>query len=350
MQRRLRRPLRPECAPARSSALRGHRSAPRPDPGGVPRGRDAARRAGDRRRGRALVPRAARSRRPARVAAVKPQSAFFEALGPARRAAVLARVIAEARARGLLVLLDAKRGDVGLDGRGLRRGVPGATARRFARDAITLNPYLGLDSLEPFLRRGREQRRRALRGAALEQPGRARLPGSAGAASVRSTSASPRRSARRRSALRGPETEWSSLGVVVGATRPEESRRVREILPRSLFLVPGYGAQGGSARDAVAGFVAGPGRAPRRRPGGLVARDRLPGRRPQRRRRELGARRRPRPRRRHRRAHRRGAIQRRLRCSARLRVAARASEAVAPSGRSSARPCSCAGGRARASS
>ena len=46
--------------------------------------------------------------------------------------------------------------------------------------------------------------------------------------------------------------------MVVGATWPDESRRVREILPRSLFLVPGYGAQGGGPRDAVAGFVPGP--------------------------------------------------------------------------------------------
>ena len=58
--------------------------------------------------------------------------------------------------------------------------------------------------------------------------------------------------------LRGPHTEWSGLGVVVGATWPDESRRVRELLPGCLFLVPGYGAQGASAADAVAGFVRGP--------------------------------------------------------------------------------------------
>jgi orotidine-5'-phosphate decarboxylase len=56
-----------------------------------------------------------------------------------------------------------------------------------------------------------------------------------------------------------PRTGWSSLGVVVGATWPEESRRVRALLPRALFLVPGYGAQGASAHEALAGFVAGAG-------------------------------------------------------------------------------------------
>jgi orotidine-5'-phosphate decarboxylase len=58
--------------------------------------------------------------------------------------------------------------------------------------------------------------------------------------------------------LRGPSSEWSGLGVVVGATWPDESRRVRELLPGSLFLVPGYGVQGAPAADAVAGFVRGP--------------------------------------------------------------------------------------------
>jgi orotidine-5'-phosphate decarboxylase len=58
--------------------------------------------------------------------------------------------------------------------------------------------------------------------------------------------------------MRCPETGWSSLGAVVGATYPEAQRRLRELLPRALFLVPGYGAQGGGAKQAVAGFVAGP--------------------------------------------------------------------------------------------
>jgi orotidine-5'-phosphate decarboxylase len=58
--------------------------------------------------------------------------------------------------------------------------------------------------------------------------------------------------------MSGPATGWSSLGVVVGATYPGHADRVRELLPRSLFLVPGYGSQGGSAVDAVRGFVPGP--------------------------------------------------------------------------------------------
>ncbi len=61
-----------------------------------------------------------------------------------------------------------------------------------------------------------------------------------------------------REPLSGPKTGWSALGVVCGATWPEQARRVREALPRALFLVPGYGAQGGSASEALQGFVPGP--------------------------------------------------------------------------------------------
>jgi orotidine-5'-phosphate decarboxylase len=206
-----------------------------------------------------------------RVAAVKPQSAFFEALGPAG-AAVLARVIEAARARGLLVLLDAKRGDVGSTAEAyaaayLAEGAP------YRSDAITLNAYLGLDSLEPFLETA------ARSGAGLFVVLRSSNPG---ARDFQDLPAQGRPLYERvaealgakAKALVGSDTGWSGLGVVVGATWPAESRRVREILPRSLFLVPGYGAQGGSARDAAAGFVPGPGG---RLEGGLIASSRAIG-------------------------------------------------------------------------
>jgi len=66
--------------------------------------------------------------------------------------------------------------------------------------------------------------------------------------------------------LIGPKTGWSSLGVVCGATWPEQARRVREALPNALFLVPGYGAQGATASAAVESFVPGP----NGREGGIV--------------------------------------------------------------------------------
>jgi len=206
-----------------------------------------------------------------RVAAVKPQSACFEALGP-DGAALLARVLSEARARGLLVVLDAKRGDVGSSAEAyaaayLRKGAP------FACDALTVNAYLGLDTLEPFLAAAAESGGGVFVVLRSSNPG-ARdlqdLPAPLLPLYERLATALGAKAA----ALRGPETEWSGLGVVVGATWPEQSRRVREILPRSLFLVPGYGAQGGDARDAMAGFVSGP---DGRLEGGLVSSSRAIG-------------------------------------------------------------------------
>jgi orotidine-5'-phosphate decarboxylase len=200
-----------------------------------------------------------------RVAVVKPQSACFEALGP-EGGLVLARVLAAARERGLLVLLDAKRGDIGSTAEAyaaayLRKGAP------FVCDALTVNGYLGLDTIQPFIEAAGESAGGVFVVLRSSNPGAGDLqdlpvrerPVYEHLASALSTKAA---------ALRGGETEWSGLGVVVGATWPEQSRRVREILPRSLFLVPGYGAQGGGAEASVAGFVPGP---DGRLEGGLVS-------------------------------------------------------------------------------
>ncbi|MCG8588359.1 MAG: orotidine-5'-phosphate decarboxylase [Proteobacteria bacterium] len=198
-----------------------------------------------------------------RVAVVKPQSAFFEQLGW-RGIRVLSELCEQARREGLLVLLDAKRGDIG------------STSAAYAQylnpkgalpvDAITLNAYLGRDSLEPYLRAAHEH------GAGLFVLAKTSNPGS-GDYQNRDVEGQPLYAALAESlcqpaeALRGPKTGWSSLDVVVGATYPAEAAAVRERLPHSLFLIPGYGAQGASADDAVASFVPGPAG----REGGIVA-------------------------------------------------------------------------------
>lgn len=200
-----------------------------------------------------------------RTAVVKPQSAFYEQLGPAG-VTLLADVIRRARDRGLLVLLDAKRGDIG------------STADAYARaylepeapmscEALTVNPYLGLDSLEPFAQRARDHGRGVFVLVRTSNPG-------AGDLQDLEVKGAPLFHAVARSLapleeeLRGPETGWSCLGVVVGATWPEEHQAVRDALPRALFLVPGYGAQGASAVEAVRGFAEGPGGV---REGGVVS-------------------------------------------------------------------------------
>jgi orotidine-5'-phosphate decarboxylase len=201
-----------------------------------------------------------------RVAIVKPQIAFFEQLGwPGLR--LLASVVERCRARGLLVLLDAKRGDVGSTAAAYAAAylAPGAP---LAVDALTLSPYLGRDSLAPFVDAARQGGRGLFVLVKTSNPGSGDFQdrGIEGGGRLYEEVAAALGEAAQ--TLRGPATGFSSLGAVVGATYPEESLRVRERLPASLFLVPGYGAQGASARDAVAGFVAGPNG---RREGGVVS-------------------------------------------------------------------------------
>lgn len=189
-----------------------------------------------------------------RVAVVKPQIAFFEALGW-RGIEMLSRVLSSARRQGLLILLDAKRGDIGSTARAYAEAYLGASAP-MPCDAMTLNPYLGKDSLEPFVQRAIAE------GCGLFVLVKTSNPGS-GDYQDRQLADGPRlfeqvaaSLAEQASAMAGG-SGWSSLGVVVGATYPEESQRLRALLPKSLFLVPGYGAQGGSAEQAVQGFVPG---------------------------------------------------------------------------------------------
>ena len=190
-----------------------------------------------------------------RVAVVKPQSAFFEALGPPG-AQLLAQVVRRARSRGLLVILDAKRGDIGSTAEAyacayLDRDSP------YESDAMTVSPYLGTDTLAPFLLRCSELGRGLFVLVKTSNPGSGDfqdrdVDGAPLYARVAAALAASERE------LQGSRTRWSSLGVVVGAGYGSAAERVREVLPSALMLIPGYGAQGGTAKDAVRGLVSGP--------------------------------------------------------------------------------------------
>jgi orotidine-5'-phosphate decarboxylase len=190
-----------------------------------------------------------------RVAVVKPQIAFFEQLGAAGIAALEA-VIARARERGLLVVLDAKRGDIGSTADAYARAYLDP-ASKLACDALTINPYLGLDSIEPFAKGARDHGRGLFVLVRTSNAGAGTLQ-DLEVKGVPLFHEVARSLAAMAAELRGADTGWSSLGVVVGATWPEQAQAVRSALPDSLFLVPGYGAQGGSAVEAVSGFVSGP--------------------------------------------------------------------------------------------
>lgn len=185
------------------------------------------------------------------VPVVKPQIAFFEALGAPGYHCYL-ETVALARERGLLVIGDVKRGDIG------------STAEAYAEahldlagcDAVTLSPYLGRDSLEPFLKRCRENGRGVYVLVKTSNPGSADLQDlDVGNLRMYEEVAVLLRDWAREPGLTGV-SGWSSLGAVVGATHPSEAASLRKMLPTIPFLVPGYGAQGGGGRDAAAAFDA----------------------------------------------------------------------------------------------
>lgn len=196
------------------------------------------------------------------AAVLKPQLGLFEPFGAAGVRVAL-ELVAQARAAGMLVILDAKRGDIGSTAEGYAHAMLGA-APGFDADCVTVNPYLGRDSLEPFLRLAESRNKSVAVLVRTSNPGARDLQDRdvEGAPLWRRVAEMIAPEAGR---LRGA-SGWSGLMAVAGATYPQEARALRAVLPDSLFLVPGYGAQGASAAAAVAGFVANP----QGREGGVV--------------------------------------------------------------------------------
>jgi orotidine-5'-phosphate decarboxylase len=187
--------------------------------------------------------------------AVKPQSAFFEARGW-QGVRSFESVCAYAREAGLLVIADVKRGDIG------------STAAAYAEaflphaDAATVNPYLGGDSIEPFLDACR-------RGAGIFVLVKTSNPGSGDVQDARLDDG--RRVWERVAELVAGwgsdlvgQCGLSAVGAVVGATYPQEIADARALLPHTPFLLPGVGAQGATAADVGPAFANSPA-------GGLVS-------------------------------------------------------------------------------
>ncbi len=184
---------------------------------------------------------------------LKPQLGLFEPYG-AEGYEIARQLTAHACARGMVTILDAKRGDIGTTAEGYAQASLGP-APGFDADCVTVNPYLGLDSLEPFLALAERKKKGVAVLVRTSNPGARDLQDLdvGGAPLWRRTA---EMIAPQTSRLQG-ESGWSGLMVVAGATYPAEARALRQTLPDSLFLVPGYGAQGASAADAVSGFVTG---------------------------------------------------------------------------------------------
>ena len=183
---------------------------------------------------------------------VKPQAAFFELLGPEGMAAMQS-VLWRAKELGFVTILDAKRGDIA------------STATAYAEaafseevwnaDALTVNPYLGADAVQPFI----DTARKASPTRGLFVLVRTSNPGGGLFQNALANGVPLYQRV-------GAEVnDWNDggsgdcglgdVGAVVGATHPKELAELRAAMPRVWFLVPGYGAQGGTAADVRAGFL-----------------------------------------------------------------------------------------------
>ncbi len=187
------------------------------------------------------------------VPAVKPQSAYFEALGP-EGSIVYDRLVARARQLGLIVIGDVKRSDIGSTADAYARG---HLARPDSPDAITVNPYFGADGLEPFIQQAVEHQRGVFVLVRTSNPSAVEVQDAideTGAPLYRRVGEMVRRLGA------GPgrlgDGGLSCVGAVVGATWPRQARELRSVMPEQVFLVPGYGAQGASADDCAAAFNA----------------------------------------------------------------------------------------------
>ena len=182
------------------------------------------------------------------VPMVKPQAAFFEQWGVEGYRA-MATACQDAKDRGLLVLMDAKRGDIGSTASAYAEGYLGAGGFPTC-DALTVNPYLGLDACEPFLAAADQNDAGLYFLVKTSNPG-AELFQDHGTPTLAERVAEE---VARWGAPRSGESGWSSIGAVVGATRPEELSRFRELMPNTPFLLPGFGFQGGTAEGLGCAF------------------------------------------------------------------------------------------------
>jgi len=184
------------------------------------------------------------------VPAVKPQAAFFEELGPSGMVA-LADVVSHARSKGLLVILDGKRNDIDSTAAAYASAYLGAGSA-WGADALTVSPYLGDDSLDPFVKASRQSDAGIFVLVKTSNPGGGAFQDleSGGKKIYEHVAATVERLAAEDAGACG----YGSAGAVVGATYPAQLAELRKAMPHVWFLVPGYGAQGGGAADVAGAF------------------------------------------------------------------------------------------------
>ena len=188
------------------------------------------------------------------VPAVKPQAAFFESLGPLGVAA-LAEVVDHANDAELIVVMDAKRGDIGSTAQAYAEAYLGAKPNSaFGCDALTVNPYMGFDTLTPFFDQSRKFGAGIFVLCKTSNPGSSVLQEQVIAESAETIHQNVANEIQRLCLETKGDSGYGIVGAVAGATYPEQLQELRQRMPNSMLLVPGFGAQGGTASDVASAF------------------------------------------------------------------------------------------------
>lgn len=191
------------------------------------------------------------------VPAVKPQSAFYEMYG-LNGEEVLHRTIQYAKEKGLYIILDVKRNDIGSTAEAYSKAylgkvdIDGEEVSPCDVDCVTVNPYLGTDGIAPFVADCKKYDKSIFALVKTSNPSSGEL---------QDLDNDGKRIFERVAECVNKwnedtigESGYGAVGAVVGATYPEQAEVLRALMPKSYFLVPGYGAQGGSAKDVVKSF------------------------------------------------------------------------------------------------
>ena len=192
------------------------------------------------------------------VPAVKPQAAYYEMYGW-QGVRILERTISYAKQKGMFVITDGKRNDIGTTMEAYAKAhlgttdVEGKTVSPFGADALTVNGYLGTDGVKPLLEICKENDKGIFVLVKTSNPSSGELQDRKldDGMSVYRTMGDM---CENWGAADMGESGYSGVGAVVGATYPEQLGELREALPSTFFLVPGYGAQGGGAKDVAPAF------------------------------------------------------------------------------------------------
>ena len=192
------------------------------------------------------------------VPAIKPQIAYYEALG-IEGIKCLMETIKYAKSKDLLVILDAKRNDIGSTSEAYANAfLSGKESKDFESDCMTLIPYMGYDSMSPFFKTCLQHKKGVFVCVKTSNPGSADIQnlktdpssGSGGKFIYEIVAEMVNKESQKHIGKYG----YSNIGAVVGATFPAEALALRKVMPNSFFLVPGLGSQGGDINMVLSFF------------------------------------------------------------------------------------------------